>query len=513
MKIIALLGTFGSGKTATGLKLAEALGAQGFASYQILYLVNEAGGLTEFATSAAQIQILPNGCFTCQDDADLLQALTTAEADGIEVVILEGFGLVSGHEIKDFLETKTRFSYQLVAVVDSQLFAVNQLDYGALLATHVQVATAGIIMTKVPKNMKLTDPKLAVLRGFIETERQESVPVTATHLPEWPVALIDAVLRYRLRFVSRGHHDCSSHCNHQSHVIINQQHHGDSSAVHGWRMMGLTLKAHVTLTDLKQLFGSFVQAGSVRLKGNVGGVSFNVAPRETDWNEGPSNLSAYCIVYLKDGAVDIADVSNLSELATEPPRLARSFELVRIDTDPAATRLRIQALLAKLDALPVQFTPHGALVTHPEPLQVLKEMARRPAVKSEYFLPVIAACVRYWLRTAQWLTEHSRQVTSDQLVHNRELAVSLAWWATEFNDSLPDPLYVLVAAEKPAVMMARGLVSLATLRHDSFWRHWQVVEYERALGFAGNLSVVERACVIQATQHLKQLKAQMVLIA
>jgi hypothetical protein len=90
-------------------------------------------------------------------------------------------------------------------------------------------------------------------------------------------------------------------------------------------------------------------------------------------------------------------------------------------------------------------------------------------------------------------------------VHHLELAVSLAWWTKAYGHRFDASLVSTVHNLKPAVMLARGLTSVQTLRADPFWRYWQVLEYQTALECGGSFTPEEMSRITEARAHLAHL--------
>ena len=83
----------------------------------------------------------------------------------------------------------------------------------------------------------------------------------------------------------------------------------------------------------------------VRLKGVVGGESFNVTLGQTNWNLATAGEGSYVVLYLDERRCSVAMIEGLIDLCEESPTPARSFQLLRIDTDSAATSAEIGRLL------------------------------------------------------------------------------------------------------------------------------------------------------------------------
>jgi len=512
MKIVAIVGTLGAGKTATGLAFAKALNDAGYQPTEVAYVVNEAGGTPLFDSSHATVLTLPNGCFTCQDEDELLEMLRQQEQMGVKLAIIEGFGLVSGDEVEEFLR-KAGYSYQIVAVLDTVGFATNRLRYGDdMLASHVRVAS-GVILTKVQSGALLGDTSLSSVVEFVQNLR-ETIPVTVTYEkhPTWPSELTAVVLAKRF-VASRHGYACGHGCSHPDH----KHHHGDgdSSLVHGWRTFWLSLRATVGLDDLKQALGPWVDEGVLRLKGVAGGQSFNVAPGQPSWNESLAAVGSYAVLYLDETRCDISQLKDIVDLCAGVPEPARSFQLLRIDTDPEATNAEIERLLGAFDMGSPVIPTKGGLVTHPEEMQLLQQMARRPAMEKLWKLRVYMKCLYRWVMLAEFL-EGNRPSFTDLAAlttNERELGVSLSWWADEYREKLPEALLEAVRRCKPAVLTARGVLALTQLRRDKFWRFWQVKEFERALAFPGEFTEEEMTLIAQAGGHLERLKAESIMVA
>ncbi|MFM2424095.1 MAG: hypothetical protein RLZZ70_484 [Candidatus Parcubacteria bacterium] len=508
LHVVAFVGTFGAGKTTTGLAFAAALAKAGYSQSDVTYVVNEVGGTPLFSSPHAEVVTLPNGCFTCQDEDELLAVLHTEAGKGTKVVILEGFGLVSGDEVQEFLLT-AGYSYQIVAVLDVSGFIDNRrIYYGEdMLASHLRVAT-GIIHTK----RQLYDSEWFDERPMDFTKlHAPGTPVCVTEdgQPSWPKTLTSAVLAKRT-ILPKAVHVCGHGCTDHHH---NHNHDTDVSLVHGWRTFWLNLRDTVRLADLQRVMNPWVEKGVVRLKGVVDGKSFNVTPGQTNWNIAQASEGSYVVLYLDERRCSVAMIEGLVDLCRELPQPARSHQLLRIDTDPAATSAEIGRLLESFLGRKPLVSPYGGLITHPEEMQLLQQMTRRPAQARQWKLPVYTACLWYWVRSVDLLSEQTAGEEAVLCTNKRELGVSLAWWASEFWEKLPQDLQEAIYQSNPAVLTAEGVLALTQLRRDSFWREWQKLEHKRALAFQGSFTAEKEGFIAQANQHLKQLEATTLLIA
>lgn len=484
MHIIALIGAFGAGKSATAVALAKSLQQRGYRPEQVVIAVNETGGMTEVRTNAAQVVVLPNGCFTCQDEAELQRALAQFTEEGVEVVVMEGFGIVGGHETEQFL-AKSGYSFQIIGLVDAQRHTDNRIRYSAVLPTHLTHATAGIIVTKCEDEIVSEE-----MVSFIAQHNGRQLAVYSTIKPEVSEALLTAALQ---KPEVHGHH-CDHGCghghdhHHHEHSHHHHHHHEPDGMVHGYQTVPVALREDVTLTDLQEVLQAVVAGGDVRVKGEVGGVSFNATFGDKEWRtEKVASAGQFLICYLRPG-FSIAELSGLAALVQEVlPATDFSHALLREHVDSEREREMIREGIEQISQqAPV--VNDGRLVTHPEELQIIKEMARRPDHKAELFPQVMQACVEYWVRCARWLyANHDEVESAARATHERELGVSLAWWTNEFGRQFPSSLVTCVQSLSPAILVAEGIKDLSGLREDNFWRFWQGVEYLRALNFCLDL--------------------------
>ena len=481
MQIIALIGAFGAGKSATAVELATQLRMRGSAE-QIVIAVNETGGMTEIRTNAARVVVLPNGCFTCQDEADLQRALAKFVEDGVELVIMEGFGIVGGHETEAFL-AKSGHSFQIIGLVDAQRHPDNRIRYSAVLPTHVAHATAGIIVTKCEGDV-VPDEVMA----FIAEHNGRQLAVYPTIEPEVPGALLTTALQERVVHGHQCGHGCGHDHDHHHHEHNHDHHHEPDGMVHGYQTVPVALRDDVTLTDLQAVLQAAVTCGDVRVKGEVEGVSFNATFGDQEWRtERVAGAGQFLICYLQPG-FSIAELPGLAALVQEVlPATDFSHALLREHVDPERERELIWEGIAQISQQP-PVVNDGRLVTHPEELQIIEAMARRPDHKAELFPQVMRACVEYWVRCARWLyANHDEVESAARATHERELGVSLAWWTNEFSECFPADLVEAVQQLHPALLVERGIRELSGLREDNFWRFWQGVEYLRALNFCFDL--------------------------
>lgn len=492
-KIIALTGTFGSGKSATIAPLLRALEESGLEAKHIGIIMIDVAGVGEvYSTLSSQVrfEVLPNGCFTCGDPMVVREAVERLEGEGVRYVIFEGFGVISGDELAMALGQLKR-SYDIIACIDGRQFEVNAaLGLGDLIQTHVSVATVGVLVTKTNE---VQEGEL----GLFLNRFCRHVPWVASAIPCFPKQWRQEVLRHRPppRFVATT-------------ALIMQ---ASASGVHGWSTGAFLLRQGVTLEQVKIALALAVTEGRVRVKGVIAGRYFSAGLGQSDWDQvaqdGPDGI---CVVYLSPGTTESALGHFLTVLVLE--KVERSYAVIRFaQGDSAVVAARLKDFIERhgeTEPMVEQLGAHVSMVTHPEDWQLAKELARRTVSTKQWFFPVMQTLLQYWVRCALWLATNATRVeASTRATYQRELGVSLAWWATHFREQLPDTLLQEIGRTKPALLVAWGTGALGSLRaDDNFWRYWQALEYLRALTFGReHLSAEEEVVVAAAIERVFSL--------
>jgi G3E family GTPase len=492
-KIIALAGTFGSGKSSTIAHLLQALELCGVMRDHVGVIMIDVGGVGEiYSTLSSQVrfEVLPNGCFTCGDPAVVRETIQCLEESGIRYVIFEGFGVISGDELAMALGQLKR-PFDIIACIDGRQFAANvALGLGDLIQTHARVATVGVLVTKIDKVPQGT------LESFLATHCGD-VPWVASATPGFPKLWHERLLQRRppTRFAAT--------------TALTMQ--ASASGVHGWSTGAFLLHEGVTLEHVKTALALAVTDGRVRVKGVIAGQYFSAGLGQSDWDQvaqdGPDGI---CVVYLSPGTLESALGRFLSDLVSE--KVERSYAVIRFaQGDSVEVTARLEDFVGQhggAEPMVAELGAHVSLVTHPEDWQLMKELARRTATTKQWFFPVMQIFLQYWVRCGMWLASNTDRVETVALAtYQRELGVSLAWWATHFREQLPDTLLEEIGQTKPALLVALGTEALGSLRvDDNFWRYWQALEYLRALTFGReHLSAEEEVVVVAAIERVFSL--------
>ena len=514
MKVIALVGPYGSGKTDLGSNTISALLASGWETNQIAYVLNDEGDLRTSIHDKAKILPMVNGCFTCSDNQDLQNILDKlAQEKTVDLVFLEGFGVVSGHETVQFLES-AGYEYEVIAVIDHLHLKQNQVRYGDVMKSHIAVATLGICITKSGV-ATLEDARLRDTLAYIEDNMAQRVrTILLDRGAPFPIGhLVDVITGAGKvpSFSCGGCKHCHTHGD--AHHHHEEKGHDHAHADHGY-MYKYTLLPGVTLEELKAVFVSYMERfGVTRAKGATLGRTFH-GVYET-WQNGCTS-DQHLVIFYSSKPVEIErDMPRLFDCIEPSPPSSQeadkeSYKLMRVDNVSAeATLAEITTLLGQIPKTPVVVRGTGKVrvITHPELLQVAKEIVRRPHQELEgSFAEVIIVCMGYWTECAVYITVNEMAIDQNELpVNQRELGVSLAWWTHRFGKMFPKELMERVILLKPGEMVARGILGgLLSLNSDPERAYWQCEEYVRAFEF-GLDHCEDPKLIMRAARHALSL--------
>lgn len=496
MQIFAVVGPFGAGKTTFVLNVILALQSSGFPTREkVAYVVNDEGVLIdgELARQRAEVVAMTNGCFTCDDTAELRATLVRLEQSGMTWVFLEGFGLIPGNETRSFLES-CQYPFHILCLLSLKHHRLDLTRYADVIRSQVKAATVAIGVTKYQHqgNHLLG---LDTTNGVPEFAARENPGLPLTLIPDGP-DLPDIVLdlfrdktgletelsasRMRHRGHSHEHHaNCG--CGHR-HGHSHHRHH-----VHDMHPYSFELGDGVTLDDIKRVFDG--KDFLLRIKGAVEGHLFNEV--HEDWQVSAEDKRQFVTFYAKR-KVDIESelpglqafiVQRKDEERAEPGHMQLRHDVA----DRESTVAEIQKLLAEMPAEPVIIHSgrHIRLLTHPEVMQTVKDgIARRPSVKDEWFPKVLKQCMEYWVKCAMIIRDRSDDILPKDIGKNRrELGVSMAWWVNRYGDFFGPELVSAVEKLHPGAMAAEGILAMTSLNSDEERAKWECADLCEALSY------------------------------
>ncbi len=509
-RLFAAVGPFGSGKTTLVINTIRELVASGrFSKEHIAYVLNDEGMHVDGAlTREAEVRPMVNGCFTCSDVADLRRIIAELTEAGMRWIFLEGFGITSGSEIKDFLESLPN-SFDLFCVVDAKHFGENLVRYGDLMANQIRAATCGIGVTKYPDSV--TDIADLSLEYVVDCVAEHGHGQSVYLIPPNGSVPLEALLHQGER-----HHAHKCSCGHVHHHGDEHGHH-DHGHHHDHGVHGIVPYHFQLRTDKEHVYSAVMTAFEgtesfiARVKGACDGTLFNMV--HGTWERGASDSRWFVTFYSVRPIEFVHDLPGLLPLIVPPDEsryIGTSYQLLRRESGTREeTVAAIERLLAEMPPEPI-LVPAGEysrLITHPEhPLQEVKELSRRPSVVDEWFPKVLARCMEYWIDAARVLRTREAEILPAELPTNkRELAVSIAWWLDRFPTELSG--FRAEADElRISELCAEGILPLTALNSDAERRYWQERELLKALAFSGPHK--DRALVRRAIEHLASLGAE-----
>ncbi len=143
MKVLAVLGTLGSGKSTFINRLLPHLIPKG----KVLTIVNDVGEVNIDALRIShvgemEVKALTAGCVGCSDLPAFKEAVMDADRLGIDFLVIEPTGLADGREIKQAV-TSCQLNCQTLTLVDVEHFGRNS----SLETLPTQIQTANTVLT------------------------------------------------------------------------------------------------------------------------------------------------------------------------------------------------------------------------------------------------------------------------------------------------------------------------------------------------------------------------------
>lgn len=481
MQIFSVVGALGAGKTTFVLNAIRGLGLRGYDTKKIAFVVNDEGGSVdgELASSSAEVVAMTNGCFTCSDNEDLRKQLSRLEKSGLEWVFLEGFGLIPGNETRSFLE-ECGYRFHILCLLSSFHHNQDLVRYSEVVKSQTAAATLAVGITKFEGVMTKDHP----LMDFVSENCPGKivVQISGTEVPEFVLDFFQDSGQHADGGVVRiRRHRCSHHgCGHV-HISLGEEDSHAHHDVHGAYPYHFKLRPEATFDKLRKVFGE--KDFLLRVKGAVEGRLFNEV--HGDWKQTIEDTRRFVTFYASREVDMVHDLPGLNEIVI--------FEEMSLTTDPGYTQLRVESgtredtvreitvLMESIPTAPIVNHQDGCveIITHPEALQLAKELSRRPSVKEEWFPIVINRCISYWILCARALGDYSHLEIIGKPKNQRELSVSLVWWVNRYPNG---DYFASLTAFRPGLMLAAGISDLETLippGQDGIC--WQCKEFEEVL--------------------------------
>jgi G3E family GTPase len=515
IKIISVVGPLGAGKTSFILEALKSMEALGIKKEQVSYVVNDEGAMIdgELARERARVVAMTNGCFTCSDESDLVNVLEQIDTHSMtEWVFLEGFGITSGTETKNFLN-KSQFSYFIFSVISAMHFSQDLVRYADVVTSHIKAGNY-IIITKSDLDDVLINEEIVDYIG----RENPGVPVNFDS-NDFNIsrAYVSELIFNEHTFITSPEHVCKGSCSHKHHKEHSHSYscEHDNKSVHHMYPYSFSLCNGVTLQDLKLIFlnKDFV----LRVKGSVEGCLFNEIHGQ--WNFSHKDERNFITFYSSKKLSlekDFPEILNLIVFQENLPE-ELSYQMIRRETiSREETIMEIKKLLAEIPVEPLVIQTSGGkrIITHPEKLQIVKEIARRPYVVQEFFPEALKSCVVYWIKCFRFLNDNLNEFLKEDISKNYlELSVSLVWWVNRHGQYFGNTIEREVCQLKPTEMIIQSCLLMRSLNSDPERAYWQSMEIIEVLDYGlvneSSLSdiqkVKEHLCSLAYNEALKKV--------
>ncbi len=523
MQIFAVVGSLGAGKTTFVRRIIISLSTRSGGKEtrgKLAYIINDEGSLVDGqnADESAQVVAMTNGCFTCQDTADLERILRELQASGFAWAFLEGFGLTSGNETLRFLES-CGHPFHVMCLLSAMHHGRDLVRYSDVVRSQVRAATFAVGITKHDGDSLLDERAPVQVLDFVARERPGIQTLLIGHDSPIPTAVLylfdqSAIASTTPRIlrsagapagphaICAGDHDTScDHC----HACDHGRH------VHNAYLYSFQLKNTIAFEEVRRAFGGMDFL--LRIKGAIGGSLFNEVHGQ--WEETAGDSRAFVTFYASRKVNIEQDLPLLVQLISNDAMthdMRPSYAQLREETaSREATVTEIEGLLEEFPTAPtiIVDAQGSRMITHPEKLQIAKEISRRPSVIDEWFPIVLLRCMEYWIKCAKLIIESPERIIPEDIDKNRyELAVSMTWWTKRYGTSFGDEIVREVDKLGLGIMAATGISTLQSLIPITPPEtvSWQCLEFTEALRH-GLERDEDRETIIKAARHCLSLAA------
>lgn len=456
MKILAVLGLLGSGKTTTLNKLVADAHVQ-HPNWRVLIIVNDVGETNVDAqriTTIGDVVPLTAGCIGCGDLESFRAVLADAQQQDVDLVVIEPTGIADGREIYQAV-AEQHLNWSCLALVDVQHIQRNTAL--GMQPTQLEVATT--------VGLTWWDQLTADQRRQLE---HESLLQVGSYAPASPVYYlpssgilpvgVDELLQ--LERTEHHHHDCDSHCHGRANDDHNKHDHDHD---HGVYSTSLQLYPEITgeqliiwLAPQRELL--------VRAKGVVDGRRFDYV--QGDLNYGQADNAAPFANVIGMQPLDPAVLERIGKPAGgELPSLRKDL-LTGGEHDLVAT---VAAINWQMDCFPAVVANDGSLRVDCE-ADVAYQLAKRPGIDPNLYNKVLGRYLDWRINGLQHLQDNEaalRQSGCDVGLYRRRLGLVLGWHvAKEAGRPAVADRWQQIVALRPSAILAWGLDEHRALSFD-----------------------------------------------
>jgi G3E family GTPase len=520
MKILSVCGPLGSGKSTFIQKIIQHLQFSGFDLKKIAYVVNDEGNFVgKNLTDQISVFCTPNECFTCNDPDQLKDQIHSLQKQGFQIVFLEGLGLTDGFETLNFLKS-TGYDYQILSLLSGIDFEIDKITHSLIFNSFIRVATLGIYITKAEEISDEIKIELSSVLGKKRTPllSEEGAVKSALDYIESSARgnrkpTLSEFKNLNLWVSGSDHHHDHKHgadCGCENHR------HSSAHGIHGAFQYTFALKKevsheeiHETLCKSKKVLRAKWVAENhlgnfINKKSEKGELDFR-DPFLFIWTKSSLNEDD-----LKNFELIIWAGSNTCDSDEQA-----GYQKIRTDPDTMETVKQIKRLLKELPSSPiiVSFSSSNKkrVITHPEKLQVLKEIARRPKVINYWYPRVLKKMMEYWIACAKILLFKEEDWDKNmRLIALKELSVSMVWWQNRYD--FGEPVREDLQKINPTLMLEQFVLNAQTLNNEPERAKWQaqefieVLRYGRAHGVpAERIIAISQKCIQISIDSVKDV--------
>lgn len=492
MKILALVGTLGCGKSTVAQATIGAIIEEGLVDpTRIIYILNDQptsdGRMVDGHKVDPRVRIipLPNTCFCCEGFATFRDILSRVTGD-CDLVFLEGYGFVGGEDTRSALESGG-YPYGIFTLFDTEYFPRNQEIYGEILASQLTSATLGIGMTHLP-SPRSEDGGEEYLRWHI----RGTIPVIPLSQEDpIPMGILRKflgkqrpVLNVQVACCNHHHDHDHPHSESPAHSHEHHHHHHSFISVTHRLISGVSMEIIRETIEAK---GSAV----VRAKGIIDGVRFDFVGGKWNLGEKVDTPNIATLYGVEEENLDLP-----KEIIGDVPPSASNGEdtatlLQRDEGGKEEAMTAFEGLLGAIPDHPLRLS-NGRIAIHPEKVQILLQIGRRPSIADEAMPRAVAQALRYWIACAKILTEDLTDETRRDLI---EMALTIWWWAEK--TPLPEEIMEEVSRLGIGKLLAMGTIHIECLPGEEAMAIQYAEYYLEALSFAKRLG--------EDSQELSQL--------
>jgi G3E family GTPase len=440
MKILAILGPLGSGKTTLVNKILKEL-----ESLRVLVIVNDVGTENVDAKrikNANSIKALTAGCIGCSDLPAFQAVIKEAQEikDSIDLVLIEPTGIADGDEIKNaIISVKEQFN--AITLLDVRHFERNQAL--GCMESQLKVSTiVGITWNDseiIPQKILNFIGKNAPGRDIFQN------PFSTINL----IMENAFISKPKFSLFLKHEHSHNEHCG-------CGVHHHDHNHNHGVYSYTYKFEEYVKYEDLILVLTPHLNS-LVRAKGVIDGHLFDFVQGDITLSgkseEKPYGNFIFTEKIKEEIFIGITKIEN-EDILSKKERMRKSN--VSVDAS-------IEAINWQLGLYPPVITPSGILRVDCE-ADVVYQLAKRDGIPKSIRKDVMQKYVSWRLESSHQLSFFKEN--TNLAYWKRRLGLNLGYMCYVYPELVGNELANKVADVKPAEILAEGLLGLIELSFD-----------------------------------------------